>query len=106
MGSTVPASSCSTWCLGLHCRLSAHPVQLRGVYLGHSAPRVTSVKVVPPADGGAPGGSFGVREELSLDCSFSWSSRMEVKLLCSLLPEQQAQLQRGRGLLRQVRAAG
>ncbi|PRW33926.1 kinesin K39 [Chlorella sorokiniana] len=78
-------------------------IHLRGVYLGHAAPRVTSVKVVPPADGGSPAsGSFGVREDLSLDCSFAWSSRMEVKLLCSLLPEQQAQLQRGHGLLRQI----
>ncbi len=59
-------------------------MQLRGVYLGHSAPRVTSVKVVPSADGSSTSaGSFGVQEELSLDCSFAWSSRMEGEQWCT-----------------------
>lgn len=68
---------CTSTCAPFSLPCTAPTLQLRGVYLGHSAPRITSVKVVPPADGGAPAGSFGVREELSLDCSFAWSSKME-----------------------------
>lgn len=116
------------------------PLQLRGVDLGPAPPRVTAVKAVRPTEGGQ---AAGVQEELSFDCSFAWSSKMEggwvggwvtceqavlasqhrwlhllfpqalhhaaiplrpaaVKLLVSLLPAQQAELQHSRGLLRQA----
>ncbi|KAL4458584.1 hypothetical protein ABPG75_013449 [Micractinium tetrahymenae] len=95
-------------------------VQLRGVDLGPSPPHIVAVKPLKPPSGagssdtaaevfgsGSSGASFsggavGVQEELSFDCSFAWSSRMEVKLLFSLLPEQQAELQHRLGWLRQV----
>lgn len=77
-------------------------VQLRGVDLGPSPPNIVAVKrLEPPGSGGrssgggdgaahhfgsghdgsssSGSGGVGVQEELSFDCSFAWSSKMEGK---------------------------
>ncbi|EFN56893.1 hypothetical protein CHLNCDRAFT_51691 [Chlorella variabilis] len=61
--------------------LGTSRVEVQGVCLGQTPPRVTAVKAVAQQDG-----SYAAQSQLALDCTFSWSSQLEVKLLFYLFP--------------------